>query len=151
MRIGTCGVALALSLGLASVSRGASASPAPADEAQVVSVMEKMYVALTNDDDKLFHSVAAPEFYAFDGGKRFEADPLLQLIKSVHAAGQVYVWRVTDPHVRMFGDTALITYVNRGSVQDKNGTRPLEWLESAVLQKQQGVWRILFFQSTRVP
>jgi len=108
-------------------------------------------IRLTNDDDKLFHSVAAPEFYAFDGGKRFEADSLLRLIKSVHAAGQVYVWRVTDPQVRTFGETALITYVNRGSVQDRSGTKPLEWLESAVLQKQQDAWRILFFQSTRVP
>lgn len=151
MTFGTRTAALAFSLGLASVSRGAPASPPPTDQAQIISAMETMYVALTNDDDKLFHSVASPEFYAFDGGKRFEADSLLRLIKSVHAAGQVYVWRVTDPQVRTFGETALITYVNRGSVQDRSGTKPLEWLESAVLQKQQDAWRILFFQSTRVP
>jgi hypothetical protein len=145
------GLVLVLAFAFAPVSRGAPGSPPPSDEAQVVSAMETFYVALTNDDGKMFHGVVAPDFYAFDGGKRFEADPLLQLIQSVHAKGQIYVWRVTDPKVRMFGDTALITYVNRGSVQDQTGTKPLEWLESAFLQKQEGVWRILFFQSTRVP
>jgi hypothetical protein len=145
------GFVLALLLRITPGSQGAPVSPPPPDQAAVVSTLEKFYVALTNDDTALFHSVVAPEFYAFDGGKRFEADALLQLIKSVHAAGQVYVWRVTEPQVQMFGDTALITYVNRGSVQDQKGTQPLQWLESAVVQKQNGTWRILFFQSTRVP
>ena len=144
------GVVLALLLRIPG-SQEAQASPPSPDQAAVVSTLEKFYVALTNDDAALFHSVLAPEFYAFDGGKRFEADALLQLIKSVHAAGKVYVWRVTEPQVQMFGDTALITYVNRGSVQDQTGTQPLQWLESAVVQKQRGTWRILFFQSTRVP
>ena len=32
----------------------------------------------------------------------------------VHASGKTSVWRVTAPQVQLFGDTALITYVNRG-------------------------------------
>jgi ketosteroid isomerase-like protein len=113
--------------------------------------MKSMYVAATNDDLAQFHTVAAPDFYAFDGGKRFSGDALMELIKTAHAAGKMYVWRVTEPEVHIEGDMAWITYTNHGSIRDASGTKPMRWLESAVLGKQNGGWRIRFFHSTRVP
>jgi hypothetical protein len=115
-----------------------------------------MYSALTTDDLAKFHSVASPDFYAFDGGKRFNGDALMDLIKVAHAAGKVYVWTVTEPEVQVVCNTAWITYTNRGSVQDTTrkddpaAKRDLTWLESAVLERQAGVWRIRFFHSTPV-
>ena len=67
------------------------------------------------------------------GGKRFDGDALMELIKTAHAAGKVYVWNVTEPEVHIEGDIAWITYVNRGSIQDASGTKSMNWLESAVL------------------
>lgn len=40
---------------------------------------------------------------------------------------------------------------SRGSVQDAAGKKDVIWLESAVLLKEAGGWRIQFFHSTRVP
>jgi quercetin dioxygenase-like cupin family protein len=129
-----------------------SAMPTPAiDQEQVVDAMRTMYVAATTDDLTLFRSVAAPRFYAYDLGKRFTGDELMALIRSRHEAGVVYVWRVTDPEVHIDGNSAWITYVNRGSITDAAGAKDVTWLESAVLRKESGVWRILFFHSTRVP
>lgn len=119
------------------------------DEVQIVDAMKTMYVAATNDDLALFKTVAAPTFYSFDGGKRFTGDSLMELIKNLHAAGSVYVWTVTEPEVHVSGDIAWITYVNRGSVEDKSGRKDVTWLESAVLRKDDGTWRIHFFHSTR--
>ncbi len=141
-------VALWQARALAAV-QGPATTPAP-DEAQVVAVVETMYRAAVADDLDLFHSVAAPEFYAFDNGKRFDGDALMELIKSLHAAGKVYVWRVTEPQVLVFGDTALVTFVNRGSITDASGTKDHAWLESALLRRDGGRWRIRFFHSTRV-
>jgi ketosteroid isomerase-like protein len=121
------------------------------DQERVVDAMRTMYVAATNDDLALFHSVAAPGFYAYDLGKRFKGDELMALIRSRHEAGVVYVWRVTEPEVHIDGDTAWITYVNRGSITDASGAKEVTWLESAVLQKEKDGWRIQFFHSTRVP
>jgi ketosteroid isomerase-like protein len=75
----------------------------------------------------------------------------MDLIKSAHAAGKVYVWTVNEPEVHVSGDMAWITYVNRGSIKDASGTKDVTWLESAVLQKEKGAWRIHFFHSTRAP
>lgn len=123
----------------------------PTDQTQVISAMESMYVALTNDDLEIFHRVTAPGFYSFDNGKLFVGDTLIQLLKKVHAEGKIYVWRVTEPKVEIDGDSALITYINKGSVQDASGKKDMKWLESAYLRKKEGVWRIHFFHSTRAP
>lgn len=131
---------------------GATCADTPAsDEDRVVEALRTLYVAATNDDLALFHTVATPDFYAFDVGKRFDGDALMELIKNLHAAGNDYVWQVTEPEVRVHGDTALITYLNRGSVQDASGRKDVTWLESAFLRKDEDRWRIHFLHSTRVP
>jgi hypothetical protein len=110
-----------------------------------------MYVALTKDDTAQLRAVTTPDFYAFDGGEKMTGDELMALIKSLHAAGKTFVWTVTEPKVRIEHAVAWITYLNRGSVQDAAGKKDVSWLESAVLLKEAGTWRIQFFHSTRVP
>ena len=127
----------------------ALASQATTDQEKVVEAMRLMYVAATNDDMDQFRAVTSPDFYTFDGGKRMTGDELMGFIKDAHAAGKVYVWEVTEPQVYVDGQTAWITYVNRGSQQDATGRKDLTWLESAVLRKDNGTWRIHFFHSTR--
>jgi hypothetical protein len=46
-------------------------------------------------------------------GKRFTGDELTALIKSRHDEGVVFVWRITEPDVRIDGNIVWITYVNR--------------------------------------
>ena len=127
------------------------ASQAPTDQERVVQAVRLMYVGATNDDLTQFRAVTSPDFYAFDGGKRMTGDELMGFVKNAHAAGKIYVWQVTEPHVFVDGATAWITYVNRGSLQDSGGKKSLSWLESAVLHKSNDTWRIQFFHSTRVP
>ena len=125
------------------------ADPALADKTQVTETVRSMFAALAANDADKFRAVLAPDFYAFDVGKRFTGDALLELIKTAHAAGSVYVWTVNEPDVHISGDIAWIAYVNRGSIKDASGTENVTWLESAVLQKDKGAWRIRFLHSTR--
>ena len=125
--------------------------PATTDEAQVVEAIRSMFAALAAEDVPKLRAIIAPNFYAFEAGGRITGDALIDLMKKAHAAGKVYVWTVNEPEVHISGDTAWITYVNRGSIKDTSGTKDVTWLESAVLQKEKGIWRIHFFHSTRVP
>jgi len=122
-----------------------------ADQVQVTEAVRSFFAAATVDDLDKLHAVTAPDFYAFDAGGRFTSDALIDMIKAAHAAGKVYVWTVNEPKVHISGDMAWITYVNRGSIKDASGTKDVTWLESAVLQKEKGTWRIHFFHSTRAP
>ena len=129
----------------------APASPPPPDEQAVVQALRQMYVALTHEDTEQFRAVTTSDFHSYDGGKKFAGDELMTLIKGLHATGKTFVWTVPEPTVRIEGNVAWITYVNRGSVQDAAGKKDVSWLESAVLLKEAGTWRIQFFHSTRVP
>ena len=126
-------------------------APSPADEAQVTEAIRSFFAAATADDLNKLHAVTTPDFYAFDAGGRFTRDALMDLIKAAHAAGKVYVWNVNEPEVHVARDIAWITYVNHGSIKDASGTKDVTWLESAVLEKENGNWRIHFFHSTRAP
>jgi ketosteroid isomerase-like protein len=122
-----------------------------ADQDQVTETIRSFFAAAAADDLDKLHAVATPDFYAFDAGGRFTRDALMDLIKAAHAAGKVYLWTVNEPDVHISGDIAWIAYVNHGSIKDASGTKDVTWLESAVLQKEKGMWRIHFFHSTRVP
>jgi hypothetical protein len=151
-RIAPVAILLIAAILPASASAASSAcAGTSADQAQVADAMRTMYAAATTDDLDKFHTVAAPDFYAFDGGRRYDGDALMKMVKSFHDSGKIFVWTVTQPHVESDCHLAWITYINRGSMKDASGTKELSWLESAVLEKQAGTWRIRFFHSTRMP
>ena len=75
----------------------------------------------------------------------------MTFIKAQHAAGKRYEWNVTEPDVHISGNTAWIAYVNKGSIDDASHTMNQNWLESAFLQKEAGIWKIVFMHGTRVP
>jgi Domain of unknown function (DUF4440) len=134
---------------LSSVSAAHAKACAPQHNEAVVDALHQLFEAASRDDEKLFKEVLAPNFYAFDNGKRFDGMQLPQLIKAAHGNGKTYVWSVNDPEVHIACDWAWVTYTNRGSVGDASGTQPMSWLESAVLHYQGERWHIQFLHSTR--
>jgi hypothetical protein len=110
-----------------------------------------IFAAARTDDDAKFDSVIASGFYIFEGGARFDGDAIMTFIKAQHAAGKRHEWNVTEPDVHISGNTAWIAYVNKGSIDDASHTVNQNWLESAFLQKEAGIWKIVFMNSTRVP
>ena len=125
--------------------------PPTADQVQVTEAIRSFFAAATADDLDKLHAVITPDFYAFEAGGRISGGALMEMLKAAHAAGKVYVWTVNEPEVHIAADIAWITYVNHGSIKDASGTKDVTWLESAVLQKEKGTWRIHFFHSTRAP
>ena len=115
------------------------------DRAAVVQAVQTMFVAAAKDNITLFHSVTSPNFYAFDNGKQFHGDELMVLIQQLHAQGHVFVWRVTEPKIYLDCHIAGIAEINVGSVDGK----PTRWLESGMLKKSDGKWRVEFFNSAR--
>ena len=121
------------------------------DAPQIIDAVKTMFAAASKDDLALFHTVTTSDFYAYDGGKRFDGDELMNLIKQAHEAGTVLVWSVNDPEVHVDCGTAWITYVNKGSVQNAQGLTKMTWLESLVFEKKNDKWRAHFLHSTRIP
>jgi hypothetical protein len=150
-RIVVAAVVLALSFS-ANVSTARSEQKnLTSEQTQIVNTVSTIFTAALTDDVAKFDSVIASDFYIFDGGARFNGDAIMVVIKAQHDAGKRYEWNITEPDVHISGNTAWIAYVNKGSISDASGTRNQKWLESASLQKQAGIWKIVFMHSTRVP
>jgi ketosteroid isomerase-like protein len=144
-------VATVASLLLINLLAGQPQKTASPEQTQVVETVNVLFAALRNENVAKFDSVVSTDFYAFEGGSRLNSEALMTVIKTLHAAGKHYEWNVTEPDVHINGDTAWIAYINKGSITDSSGTKSQEWLESAFLQKQANVWKIVFVHSTRVP
>jgi ketosteroid isomerase-like protein len=145
----TMGLAL-MPTGYASAAR-AQQEPLTNEQSQVLDSVNTMLAALRTGDAAKLNSVIAPEFYMFDGGRRFNGEAIMAQITALEAAGKRYEWSVTEPDIHISGNTAWIAYVNEGSINDASGRVKQQWLESAFLEKQAGTWKILFVHSTRVP
>jgi ketosteroid isomerase-like protein len=139
-----------VSFALISMAKAQNDSPT-SDEKQIVKTVSTLFAAFRADDSQELDSVVTSDFYIFDGGVRFNAESLMTFIKAQHAAGKRYEWSVTDPDVHVSGNTAWIAYINKGSIGDAAGSASQQWLESAFLEKQAGIWKIEFMHSTRVP
>jgi ketosteroid isomerase-like protein len=152
MRRGLIALAALASQACAHAAPTPSSCPAPAQAiTDVAQTMRDMYAALKSDDVNAFRTVTTKDFLAYDVGQRFDGDALINLIKDRHAEGVVFEWRVNDPKVEVDCDTALVTYVNTGSVTRVGARRDVSWLESATLRHDGQRWRIRFFHSTQVP
>ena len=129
----------------------AQAASCPSDNPRsVADAVRGVFTAMQAHDDAAVKASFTADFYAFDGGRRFDGSALPKLIADAQAAGKTYVWSVNDPDVHIVCDHAWIAYVNKGSLTDAKGTAPLTWLESAMLRFEGGRWRIEFLHSTRV-
>jgi hypothetical protein len=126
-------------------------APAASAPGEVLDTIKQMFVAARADDLPALVAVTTADFYAYDGGKRFTAQTLMELIRKLHAAGKHYEWNVTDPEVHIACNFAWVTYVNRGSIEDAAGHQDLTWLESVILEYDNRQWRARFLHSTRVP
>ena len=139
---------------IASSLSAQSCKTTDADKTAVANALRTLYAGATVDDMAQMHSVTSPTFYAFDGGQQYSSiDDLMKVVKTYQDQGVKFIWNVTMPQVTIDCNEAWITYVNNGSIQLPNTTNPTptQWLESAVLEKQDGTWKIVFFHSTRVP
>ncbi len=136
-----------------SIREGDSTASRPenSENDQVVHVLVNLFAALRDNDSIKLHSIVTQDFYIFDNGVRLDADSALAMISKFKAAGKEFTWNVTEPDVHIHGEFAWIAYVNHGSIKSGSMTQDQKWLESAVLEKQNAVWKLVFAQSTRIP
>ena len=83
-----------------------------AEREQVLETVRAIFSAISENDEALFNTVIAPDFYLFEAGVRFDGPGMLALIKAERDAGKSFEWNVTEPDIRIGGNVACIAYVN---------------------------------------
>jgi ketosteroid isomerase-like protein len=146
------GLSMLLPMVTVRAQEGVARAPRADDEVAIVKTLEQMFSAGQQADVNRFRAVTTKDFYAYDNGKRFDGDGLIDIIKQYQAKGYQYIWSVTAPEVHVGCDAAWVTYVNKGSIRQPDGTMTsMTWLESAVMRWEGNAWKVRFLHSTRVP
>ena len=151
--IGTlCAVALMTAGRSVAAQQAKVCSATDADKPVVAETLRAMYAVAMKNDVAGFDALIAPGFYMYDNGHRYEGDEIMtKVMPGYTQKGFKFVWSVQEPVVEVDCNTAWITYVNKGSITQPDGTKAdTSWLESAVLEKLNGRWLLRFFHSTRV-
>ncbi len=122
-----------------------------ADTGAIVNTVQSWYSAASAGDKGKFFSYVTPDFQIFDEGRRFTGEELFALGKKHLAEGSRANWTVSHPEVSVDCNTALAIFTTLGSFSHAGHEQKVTFLESAVLRKAEGRWRIAFFHSTAAP
>ena len=134
--------------GCAHLERSACAAPGGSN-AQIEGTIHAFFDALRRDDQTAFQHLTTSRFFAFDAGKRYSGIQLVNLVKDAHARRVELNWSVGPVDTRFACEVAWSTWENVGSAGTPPDVKPLRWLESAVLVREDGAWKIDFFHSQR--
>ena len=125
--------------------------PAAADAQAAKQVIADYYdLFYRRLDERGYRALLTDDYLLLENGEIFDANGD---IASMPKAGDGYTRSDAFDFrtVRMLGDTAYVIYFLRSAVVEKTeAARNLEWLESAVLRRTGGHWRVAVLHSTRV-
>ena len=144
-----CALAAALVLtGCTHLDRPACLA-SPEAQAAIDSTVHAFFDALRKEDKTAFQRLTTESFYAFDAGKRFSGPALMDVVRDAHARGVQLNWSVGPLDTKVGCDVAWTTWENVGSAGVPPDVKPVRWLESAVIVRRNGEWKVDFFHSQR--
>ncbi len=147
----TCPVALAAAVILAGCTHGRQSNclDSPQARGEIERTVHAFFDALRKEDEVTFQRLTTTSFYSFDVGKRFPGTELVDVVQDAHARGVQLNWAIGPLDTKLRCDVAWSAWENVGSAGIPPDLQPVRWLESAVLVRHNGSWKIDFFHSQR--
>ncbi|MCI0696838.1 nuclear transport factor 2 family protein [candidate division KSB1 bacterium] len=108
------------------------------------------FEAITKYDYQALRNQCTEDFVLFENGLHWNADSLINIIKSFEAKQASFKYSFEDIKTEVQGALAWTTYRNHGLISMAERQIEYEWLESAIFKKRNGLWKIAFLHSTVV-
>lgn len=106
------------------------------------------FSALSDANHKGIRDATTENFLVLEQGEVWNLDKLLSVVRPKTILRRNF-FSVVSEDVR--GDTALVNYWNKALERSENGEeRTRVWLESVVVIKRRGAWKLLQMHSTRL-
>ncbi|HMA19627.1 MAG TPA: nuclear transport factor 2 family protein, partial [Gemmatimonadaceae bacterium] len=130
----------------------AVADEAPADDAAAVKQLIKDYYSIyfTSLDKPRYRSLLTEDYRLLEDGEILDTEGDIGFMPKPEDD-----YKRTDSfdfrYVKVQGDVAYAVYFLKSAITDrKEGARTKEYLESAILRRSAGAWRMALLHSTRV-
>jgi ketosteroid isomerase-like protein len=127
------------------------AAPAFADDASAVqAAIRENYAAYSSFDEARYRSTTTDDFLLLEHGELIDREgDIANMAKPGTDFRRIDLFDFNT--VRIEGDLAYAVYTLKSEIHDvKRGTRGREWLESAILRREDGRWKVALLHSTRV-
>jgi hypothetical protein len=119
-------------------------------ESQAVELQTRLFSAMSEENRGAWDRLVTPDFVAFERGKQYDSGDFFNLIAAAHKSGRKLVWSVTQPRVQADCNLVVMSYINVGSVAEKDSPpKPVRWLESVAFRKDGDAWRAFLVTSMR--
>jgi hypothetical protein len=129
----------------------AVASPPSPQVRQAVeaAVTDSLFGAISRFDFAALRRAVTPDFELVEDTLRLTIDGFVGLIRPFEGKATVS-YRFAQFNTRVLGNTAWTSYRNHGDFMLEGRALQYEWIETAVLLRANGAWRIDRLQSTIV-
>lgn len=111
--------------------------------------VKELFAAMSKHDGQAMHETSTDDFQLLEHGEDWT---MQQLVDAVQPKGQPYERKnfFCQIRAREKGDVAWISYWNKAEIYRDSEVRTIVWLESAVMVKEEGRWKIQLLHSTRL-
>lgn len=122
---------------------------AEAEDHPAFQPVKELFAAMSRHDGKAMQETSTDDFQLLEHGEDWT---MQQLADAVQPKGEPYVRKnfFCQIRAREVGDVAWISYWNKAEIHRDSDVRTVVWLESAVMVKQNGQWKIQLLHSTRL-
>jgi ketosteroid isomerase-like protein len=119
-------------------------------EAQKVEkALHDFFTAISEYNYQGIKDVCTKDYQLLEDGLVWNADSLVNAIKPMEGKVKI-VYRLEEIRTKLEGDMAWMSYRNKAVLTSTDGEEKLEWVESAIFEKQNYQWKMALLHSTRV-
>ncbi len=111
--------------------------------------VKELFAAMSKHDGDAMRETSTEDFQLLEDGEDWT---MRQLVDAVQPKGKPYERKnfFSQIRARQTGDVAWVSYWNKAEIIRESKLRTVVWLESAVMVKEQGRWKVQLLHSTRL-
>ncbi len=111
--------------------------------------VKELFAAMSIYDGKAMQETSTEDFQLLEHGEDWT---MQELVDAVQPKGNPYERKnfFSQIRARQRGDVAWVSYWNKAEISRESGLRTVVWLESAVVVREGGRWKVQLLHSTRL-
>ena len=114
----------------------------------VEQVVVRFFDALSVADSRGMRAEVTKDFMLLENGEFWTMDTLEARISKPKPEGYLRTNAFDFRQTTIRKNMAWTYYWNRATIQNKGQTRTVQWLESAILVRRKGIWKMILMHST---
>ncbi|MCX2480513.1 nuclear transport factor 2 family protein [Pedobacter sp. MC2016-15] len=120
------------------------------EQQRIQAPLLRFFDAMAAIQPEALRAEVTPDFYLLENGKIWNTDSLTNSMNRYKGLELKRVNKLDFLKTEQIGNTSLVSYHNTAELNYKGKQFTIRWLESAVLLKDKGNWKIRFLHSTEL-